>query len=300
MSEPYPFVARRPRLAMPPGACDCHTHVFTAYGQYPLQAVRAYTPSVAMTDDARRMMATLGTERLILVQPSVYGTDNACMLDVMAELGPICHGVVVLDDDVTDDELDRLHGLGVRGVRLNVATGGGRDSGALARASVAMAKRIARLGWHIQYFTDPSLLPDLVPVLADLPVAVVIDHMGKLPIAAWESHPGTRALFDLLATGRAWVKLSGAYRVGAPLGPWDNVAPLAQALHAARPDRMVWGSDWPHPQPGGSPESPNPFRPLDTGALLDLLADWVPDAAARRQVLVDNPARLYDFADVPQ
>lgn len=299
MSDRFPFKASRPGFTPPAGACDCHTHVFGPVERYPFAPSRAYVPMDALPGDARTMMDRLGLDRIVFVQPSPYGPDNRCMLDAMAEFGPAARGVAVIDESTPDAELGRLHEAGVRGVRLNIATSGDDTGEPLGARCEALARRVAGHGWHLQLFIAPDALVELEPTLKTLPVPCVIDHMGLLPPAGFRDHSGFRALTRLLDTGNCWVKLSGAYRVADSDTDFAPAAPLAQALVAARPDRLVWGSDWPHtPHHKGAPDPSDerkPYRGIDTGRLLDLLADWAPDDAVRNRILVENPARLYDF-----
>jgi predicted TIM-barrel fold metal-dependent hydrolase len=243
-------------------------------------AERGYTPPPARVQDFRAMHRVLGIERAVIVQPSVYGTDNRVTLDAIAAYGPECRGVAVVDPEIGAGDLVALHRAGIRGVRLNLSFGGlGLDS------LEAIAARIAPFGWHVQLLLDGRDLPDIAARLRALPVAVVVDHMGHMSVAHGLDHPGFRALLDLVGSG-AWVKLSGAYRVTAAGPPYADVAPLARALIAANPERAVWGTDWPHPAHDG----PMP----NDGDLLDGLLDWAPDEALR-MILADNPARLYGF-----
>jgi predicted TIM-barrel fold metal-dependent hydrolase len=275
-----------PGFVPPPGACDCHAHVFGPQDRYPYVAGRTYTPPDCPLPAYRRMLDTLGLARCVLVQPSVYGADNRLMMACLDELGAAARGVAVMSPRATDAELEALHARGVRGLRLNlIYSGGGVGLG----DAEALAARIAPLGWHLQFLVDVSATPDLRRRLARLPVPCVIDHMGHLPAAKGVRDAGFRDLLDALAEGRTWVKLSGAYRMTALADPpYDDVRPMAEALIAANPDRLVWGSDWPHP----ALHVPMP----NDGTLLDLLAAWAPDALLRRRILVDNPARLYGFA----
>jgi predicted TIM-barrel fold metal-dependent hydrolase len=275
-------VLPRPSWRAPPGACDCHFHIFGPYDRFPLDAGRHYDPPAASVAAYARMAGALGIERMVIVQPSVYGTDNACSLDAAARFGlERARVVAVLDDAVADAGLRALHAQGVRGVRFNAVSGNGLP---LDRME-ALARRIAPLGWHLQVYAEGRLLPDLAPRLAALPVEVVIDHMGGVRAAEGTAVPGFQALLRLLGTGRAWVKLSG-YRISAG-PPFADVAPFARALIAAAPERCVWGTDWPHP-------SLSDWMPED-GALFDLLGDWAPGETERRAILTDNPARLYGF-----
>ena len=299
MPERFSFTAGRPGFAPPAGACDCHTHVFGPVARYPFVPRRAYAPMDALPADARTMMRRLGLERIVFVQPSPYGADNRCMLDAMAEFGAAARGVAVIDTATGDAELRRLHDAGVRGVRLNIATAGNDTGEPLGARCEALARRIADRGWHLQLYVMPEALVELEPTLRMLPVPCVIDHMGLIPPQDCRGHPAFQALSRLLDSGNCWVKLSGAYRVANSDTDYARAAPLAQALIAACPERLVWGSDWPHPPAHRGAPDPDgeqrPYRGLDTGRLLGLLADWAPDGALRNRILAENPARLYDF-----
>lgn len=275
---------RAPRFAMPPLACDTHAHVFGPAERYPYRPNRSYTPPDATFAQYRALLSTLGVERGVLVQPSVYGTDNRLLADTLRGAGPNFRGIAVLDATASDAELEALNALGVRGLRCNLLFRGG-----VAFADVeALARRIAPLGWHLQFLLDVSRFEDLERRLSSLPVDSVIDHMGHLPAGEGPTHPGFQALLSLLRQGRTWVKLSGSYRLtGQAVTPYGDVAPLARALIEAAPDRCVWATDWPHPQ--------IPVAMPNDGDLLDQLADWIPDVETRRLILVDNPARLYGF-----
>lgn len=271
----------RPHWRPPPGGADCHCHVFGPYAAYPLSPGRGYTPPEASVEWYLAMLATLGLERTVIVQPSVYGTDNRATLAAVAAIGAArARAVVVVDDDTDAAALAAMHAAGARGVRFNLVSGNGAPREQLA----AVAARIAPLGWHLQVFTRE--LATLAPALAGLPVPLVLDHMGGVVAAAGIASPDGQALLRLL-DGGAWVKLSG-YRSSAG-APYADVAPLARALLAAAPDRCLWGTDWPHPQ------FETPDQVPDDGQLLDLLGEWAPEEAARHAVLVDNPARLYGF-----
>ncbi|NIO05072.1 MAG: amidohydrolase family protein [Proteobacteria bacterium] len=299
MTEKFSFIASPPRFVPPPGSCDSHIHVFGPAKNYPHVEGRTYTPPDALPEDAMTMLRTLGMERVVLVQPSIYGTDNSRMLDAMATFGEMARGVAVVADDVGKMELERLHAAGVRGLRLNVESVRAGEIEELTRRMSLLARSIRDLNWHLELHVGPHLLEALVPVVERLPVDVVFDHMAKIPADDVVGHPGLAAVKRMLGTGRCWVKLSGAYRVSRKGGKYTEVAQLARSLVETNPDRMVWGSDWPHTPPHGHEPvlegEITPFRKLDTGRLLDLLMDWVPDERVRKHILVDNPARLYDF-----
>ncbi len=266
----------------PPLACDCHFHIFGPYDRFPLDAGRRYTPPPAGIDEYLAMAETLGLQRAVIVQPSPYGTDNRATLDAVQRIGPrrAC-AVAVIDESFDDAALRRMAEAGVRGVRFNLVSGNGTPEDQLD----ALARRIAPLGWHAQIYAEGEKLEQLVPLLTRLSVEVVIDHMGGVPASLGTGHPQFRALLRLLDSGRAWVKLC-SYRVSSKGAPWDDVAENLTALAAAAPERCVWGTDWPHPGMSPVPEA---------GRLLDQLFAWVPDAAARRRILVENPCQLYGF-----
>jgi len=248
------------------------------------------------------MLAALGVDRVVLVQASVYGNDNQCMIDGLRILGQRARGVAVITPDITDAELKTLHTHGVRGVRLNIVSGHDRPVSNVIAEMRALAKRISHLGWHLQLFVRPDFLPDLQPIIEEMDIDIVIDHMGLVPADGYQDNRGFQTLLSMLNNGCIWVKVSGAYRVGSGESPWYGVVPMARAIVECRPDRIVWGSDWPHTPPhrGCSDDHKTvmPFRPLDTGHLLNLLAEWSPDPEIRRLILVSNPARLYDFETV--
>jgi len=286
MSETICLAPKRvfepPAFVVPDDACDCHAHVIAVGdARYPLVADRSYAPQPASPRDYLDMLDRLGMRRGVLVQVSVHGTDNRYMLAVLRGHGERLRGVAVADPAVGDAELSEMHAAGVRGLRINTLFGGGVGLETLQR----LAARIAPLGWHMQLLIDIRTLPALLPQLRALPCPCVVDHFGHQPAGLGPDSPGFQALLELVSGHGWWVKLSGAYRISAMPGH-DDVLPLARRLAAAAPDRLVWGSDWPHVAVAPMP---------DTGHLLNLLARWVPDADTRRRILVDNPAILYQF-----
>ena len=279
----------------PPGSADCHVHVIGPKTKFPLAKNRTYTPMDAPTADLAAMLKRLSLDRVVLVQPSFYGTDNACMLDCMAALAG-SRGVAVLPDDAPGSELDDLHKRGVRGLRVNIATIGISSLDAMRAAIAATAKLCARNGWHVQIFVPSAVIAPLAPTLRALPVDTVIDHFGLIAPGANGEAPDT--LVALLESGKVWVKISGAYRIAQdPADP--RIDPLARRLVAANPERAVWGSDWPHTprhdlrKPGEAEELP--FQDIDTKGLLTLVPRWLGEDALVKRVLVDNPASLYGF-----
>lgn len=281
----------------PPGTTDCHTHVAGPRERYPMVSPRAFTPKPATPETMRAMMDRVGSDRIVLVQFSVYGTDNTCMLDGLKTLGDCARGVAVPPADMAGGDLDAMHAQGVRGIRVNLNTTGLNDP-ALARERLATTVRqCERNGWHIQLFTTPAVISALEADLTGLPVPVVFDHFGLLsPV---ERGGNTEAIIrSLLESGRGWVKVSGTYRLSDPNAK-VAIRGLARDLYQANPDRIVWGSDWPHsPHHAGVAEADPaelPYRDIDPADMLDTIRQWFDDPAEWRRILVDNPARLYDF-----
>lgn len=276
-----------PRAAdfTPPAlACDCHAHVFGPLDQYPMVPDRLYTPPEASLADYNYLLETLGFQRGVIVQPSVYGTDNRATLEATVSDLEKFRAVVVVDGSVSEDQLQNYHQQGARGVRCNLLFSGDKAMQDVRR----IAERIAPLGWHLQVLLDVSTFPDLYRVFSELPVQTVFDHMGHFAAAKGVGDPGFQDLLRLMSDGTAWAKLSGAYRfTGLAQTPYGDVVPIAQALTKANPQQVVFGTDWPHPH--------IPVAMPNDGDLLSELRDWVPDAAQRAAVLVDNPARLYGF-----
>jgi predicted TIM-barrel fold metal-dependent hydrolase len=287
-----------PRFGVPPGSCDCHVHLFGPFDRYPLDRARLYTPDPALASDLFAMLDGGHVARAVLVQPSAYGTDNRCMLDAMAENPQRLRGVVVIDAATPVSEVERMHALGARGTRLNLATFGGVSSAETARRVEALAATIAPLGWHLQMFVSLDIIAAIAPLVRRLPVDVVFDHMGLALAARGDAQPGFAALVDLMQSGRVWVKLSGPYRVSDDVYGNALVTAIARALIAANRDRVVWASDWPHigPHPhhtDGEPPQAD-YRRIDYGRLLSTFAEWAePDDIAR--ILVRNPEKLYGF-----
>lgn len=278
---------RRPKVRLPPLACDCHAHIAGPKSVYPYSPRRIYTPPDALLPAYLGMLGTLGVERAVLIQPSVYGTDNRAMLDAMAQAGDRFRGVAVVDDAVTDADLEKMHAAGVRGVRINVVDVA-EDKGVIPMASLRrLAERIKPLGWHVEFLMHADEFPDLDAQFADFPVDIVLGHLGYMRTDKGLGAPGFQALLRLMRTGRCWVKLTGPYRISVGGIPYSDVTPFAHALIDAAPQRVIWGTDWPHVMVKSA-------MPND-GVLCDLLLDWVPDETIRRKVLVENPAKLYGF-----
>ena len=273
---------RRPGFAVPRGSCDCHSHILGPEAAYPYVPNRSFTPPDASVPQYLAMLAALGVERAVIVQPSVYGSDNRRTADAVREIGlDRARGVAMVDATVGADALRALDDAGIRATRFITTASGGPSLDDLP----AVARAVAEFGWHIEMYVPPAIWPDLLPVVASLPVTVVFDHMAGLPADTGADDPTLRAILDLIEKDRAWVKLVG-YRNSRGY-PYADVAPLAKHFADAVPERCVWGSDWPHTYiPGHMP---------DDGELFDLFAAWVPDDARRKRILVDNPAILYRF-----
>ncbi len=283
------------RYSPPPGACDCHVHVFGDAARYPFAPGRRYTPGTASVDALSALHRSLGIERTVVVQPSPYGTDNACTLDAVEQMGARARAVAVIDPGLDDDALDALHRRGVRGVRINLETEGTRDPAIAGRALRSMAARVQAWRWHVQVYADIETIAALANDIRRLSTPLVVDHFGKTVASLGASHPPFRSLLGLVGDGFAYVKLSAPHRVSDAPDCGDAGA-LARALLAANDERLVWGTDWPHP--GGArsdPASIEPFNDIDDTRALDRLAQWAGSGQRLQRILVDNPARLYDF-----
>jgi predicted TIM-barrel fold metal-dependent hydrolase len=285
---------------LPAGAVDCHTHIHGDPEKFPMFAGRVYTPESASPEEMAALHKALGVQRVVIVTPSVYGTDNAATLFGIKARGADARGVAVIDDKTSDAQLDAMNEAGIRGIRVNLATVGTSDP-AVARSRVQSAiDRIKARGWHLQIYTDLPLVAAIKDLAAASPVPLVFDHFGGARAALGVEQPGFADLVELVKSGKAYVKISGAYRAST-LGPdYSDVVPLAKALIAANPDRIIWGTDWPHPDsvtPAGKKLTDlTPLLQIDDGRLLNQLAVWAPDAATRRKILLENPVRLYGFA----
>jgi len=273
----------RPSWKVPVGACDTHAHVIGDGVKYPFVATRSYTAPEATEAQYLAMLDGQGIDRGVLVQVSIHGSDNRLTAEVVARHKDRLRGVAVCNADVTDKELRDLHEAGFRGLRINVTVGGGVGFDVMDR----LAERIQPMGWHLQFLINPERLIEAAPRLARMKLPVVIDHIAGIPHKQGTAHPAFKTLLGLVKDGNTWVKLSGAYRATGDLVGYADTLTMPQALIAAAPDHMVWGSDWPHV---------HIYTPMmKTGPLLDLLARWAPDEKARTRILVDNPAKLYGF-----
>ncbi len=285
--SPGPLPPTTPKLKLPPGACDTHVHVLGPYDTYPMSPERSYTVPEAPVGKLAEFLDVMGTDRVVIAHVTAHGTDISVTLDAIAALGERARGFAIVAPDVSDPELKRLNDGGIRGTRLTPLFGAEVTAETLAET----ARRIAPLGWHLVYApSGAEQWLDLAPRLGALPCDVVIDHM------AWRGYtldgglgqPGFRALIDALATGRVWLKLAAPHRYSTAAAPYPDLAPYVAAVIEARPDRMIWATDWPHVRVWDAP------MPSDAD-LVDWILDWRLDDATRHRILVDNPAALYGF-----
>ena len=284
---------------VPAGACDCHTHIHGDPEKFPFFAGRVYTPELASPEEMTALHNALHIERVVIVTPSVYGTDNSATLFGMKARGATARGVAVIDDKTSESDLNTMGQAGIRGVRLNLATGGVSDPAVGRPRFQAAVERVKNRNWHIQLFTNLAMISAIKDLVAASPVPVVFDHFGGAQAGLGVEQPGFADLTELVRSGKAYVKISGAYRASKVAPDYADAAPLARALIAANSDRVVWGTDWPHPDsvtpPGRKTTDVQPLFQIDDGRLLNQLPVWAPDAAIRKKILVDNPAQLYGF-----
>jgi len=282
---PFSSGTRRPYLIAPANACDCHMHIYDS--RFPPSPHWKKRPPEANVDAYRLFQKRIGTTRTVVVTPSTYGIDNRCTLDALEQIGSTARGVAVVDMDVSDDELKRLDSLGICGIRINFVS---PQSWGVTTVEMleTLAKRVSDFGWHVQILMTGDQIVTMEGILHHLPIPIVIDHLARIPQPAGVDHPAFRSMLRLLHNANTWVKLSGAYmdtKVGPP--GYDDVTKVAQRFIEAAPERMVWGSDWPHPT-----ESEKP----DDAVLFDLLSKWASDEATINKILVENPAVLYGFS----
>jgi len=287
-------------FAVPADACDCHTHIHGDMREFPMFGGRIYTPEPALPDEMAQLHKALRMRRVVIVTPSVYGSDNSATLWGMKARGNDARGVAVIDDKTPESALDEMARAGIRGIRINLATGGAQpDLGAARKRFQDAVERVKGRGWHVQMYTTLPVITAIKDQVMAAPVPVVFDHFGRAEAALGTGQPGFSDLTELLRSGKAYVKISGAYRISKQAPDYPDAAPIAKALIAANPERIVCGTDWPHPNsdplPGYGAMDVRPYTRIDDGRLLNQLPVWAPDAATRKKILVDNPARLYGF-----
>jgi D-galactarolactone isomerase len=282
MQVPNSSGTATPKLSAPDNACDCHMHIYDG-GRFPPPRPQSRMQPNACVPDYRLLQQRIGTRRVIVVTPAAYATDNAVTLDALAQLGTAARGVAVVPPSISDAELKQMDDAGVRGIRFtqfdpNTAT-------TTMDMIEPLARRVQALGWHVQIHLRADQIAAAEDMLTRLPGTVVFDHLGRLTPPEGLEHPAFRIIRRMLDGGRTWMKLSGAYFFGGP-PDYAEAGKVARAYIAAAPERMVWGSDWPHPTETEKP---------DDAVLLDLLGDWTLDDASWRRILVENPAKLYRF-----
>ncbi len=284
---------------VPDGACDCHTHIHGNPDKFPFFSGRVYTPEMALPEQMTALHKALHIRRVVIVTPSVYGTDNSATLYGMKARGAHARGVAVIDDKTPESELDVLGRAGVCGIRLNMETVGTNDPSIGRQRFQAAVERVKSRNWHVQIYTNLTIISAIKDLVTATPVPVVFDHFGGARAELGPQQPGFAELVELVQSGKAYVKISGAYRVSGLAPDYTDVVPLARALIAANSERIIWGTDWPHPNSdtplGQKPTDVNPLFQIDDGHLLNQLPMWAPDPEIRKKILVCNPARLYAF-----
>ncbi|MEJ8574006.1 amidohydrolase family protein [Microbaculum marinum] len=284
LCQPPRTTATPPKFRAPAGACDCHSHIFGPAEKYPFVKDRSFTPPDASCESYDAILKALGCDRAVIVQASVYGSDNSRLTDAIAEMGADrVRGVAMIEATASEQHIQGLHDAGIRAARFITTARGGPRVDQLPE----IAARVAPFGWHLEAYMPSREWVDLLPVLAGIPVPMVFDHLGGVPADAGADDPVVKGILDLVDKDKAWIKLTG-YRNSSAGFPYADVAGLARTFVDRAAHRCVWGSDWPHTAVEG--------RMVDDGQLFDLLADWAPDPSVRKRILVDNPAELYDFA----
>jgi predicted TIM-barrel fold metal-dependent hydrolase len=283
-AEEVPFSAgtERAHTPMPPNAADCHHHIYDH--RFPVDPHAQLKPPDAVVADYRLLQKRLGTTRNVVVQPSTYGTDNRCLLDALAQFGANARGIVVVNTGVTDDELKRLHGQGVRGIRFNLVQAGATTVDMVE----PLSHRVNELGWVVKIHMLADQIVNIADLLNRLPSPILFDHMARIPGPVGVAHPAFRVVSGLLGKGRTWVDISGAY-IDSKVGPptYADTGAIIAGFAKEAPERMLWGTDWPHPTEKVKP---------DDALLYDLFANWVPDERTRTRILVNNPEALFGFA----
>jgi predicted TIM-barrel fold metal-dependent hydrolase len=282
---------------VPDGACDSHTCIVADPAQFPLAASRGYTPESASLDEMRAMHRALHIQRVVIVQPSFYGTDNSCTLDIIKQLGPQTRGVALIDDNISNEELDRLHRGGICGIIFDAGGARLQQPEDVRQRFKTAVERCHGRGWHIEFH---GKLPDIEALQNELmasPAPVLFDHFGGAQPSLGLDQPGFDALLKLVHSGKTYVDVSAPYRVSKQAPDYPDVVPIAKAIIAANPERVTWGTGWPHPtqMPGRAMTEPTPLMQIDDARNLNLLATWTSGSAQLKLALVENPARLYGF-----
>jgi len=284
LNQPPDPNPKKPKLKVPPGACDTHIHLFGPAGKYRFASDSPYTSQDALPETQIALQDTLGLSTAVIVSPGGYGSDYTMLADVLAKYPKRFRGIALMPDDTPSSEFDRLGKLGVRGLRMISAKRGGH----LPHFNKETAARAHEHGWHVQFYPHGTDIIDYADKLLSLPNDIVLDHFASIPVAGGVDQPAVKAVMKMLDSGRVWLKLSGPMRCTTEPPLYPSVAPLARAFVKHAPERMVWGSDWPHVNMNNRP------MPND-GDLLDLMLDWVPDAGTRDRILAHNANVLYGF-----
>ncbi|MGA3188364.1 MAG: amidohydrolase family protein [Bryobacteraceae bacterium] len=284
-------------FAVPSDACDCHTHIIGDAHKFPFFPGRTYTPEMALPQEMAALHRALHIKRVVIVTPSVYGTDNSATLYGIKARGANARGIAVIDEKTPEKDLDAMAEAGIRGIRLNLTTGVQTDAAAARQRFTAAMERIKGRDWHLQIYINVAVITGIKDLVFAAPEPVVFDHFGGIEAGRGPEQPGFADLVDLVRAGKAYVKLSGAYRASKQAPDYADVAPFAKGLIVANPDRVIWGTDWPHPNTAASahPTDVTPRLVIDDGRLFNQLQVWAPDPQIRQKILVDNPARLFGF-----
>ncbi len=285
---------------VPRGTCDCLTHIYGDESRFPMASGRTYTPELASIEEIKALHRALHVDRVVIVQPTIYGTENSCTLDAVRQLGHRARGIAVVSEDTPARALDEMSANGVCGIRINLETVGLTDPRiARHRFEVAVEQVRGRRGWHIQIYTRPSILAAIEDLLHSCPVPIALDHFAGVQANGGMNEKGFDIVLKLLEAGKAYVKLSAPYLASRLAPEFPDVTPLARTFIAANCEQILWASNWPHPNAGrGENRKPTeviPLRKVDDGFILNLLLQWAPDAGDRKKILADNSARLYGF-----
>jgi predicted TIM-barrel fold metal-dependent hydrolase len=286
-----------PDFEMPLGACDCHVHVIGPYSQYPMVSDRVYTPPECGLEKLQSYLQQHKLSRVVLIQPSFYGTDNTYQLLVAQEMGDRARAVIVIDQATSDQELANMVSMGAQGVRMNLSTGGIDDPEIAGQQLIRLAERIKDFGLHIQIYSTPQIFASIAKTIYSLAVPVVFDHFASVMAAGFKSLPELPIILDLLRSGNIYIKLSGIYRISDAAPNYSEVKELAQLYADTNSDRILWASDWPHTNTiAGIPATQvTPYRIVDDHKVLQLLAEWIPNPQDRIKALVTNAEHLYRF-----
>jgi predicted TIM-barrel fold metal-dependent hydrolase len=284
---------------IPPHACDCHTHSYGDPQKFPLSPQHVNTPEGTLPEEMSALHRALHIERVVIVTPSAYGADNSATLYGMKARGATARGIAVVNDKTPDSDFDTMYREGIRGARIISGVSGPTDPAAARPIYQSASVRFKSHNWHIQMYINLAVISNIKDLVHAWPMPTVFDHFGGVQAELGLQQPGFADLLELVRSGSTYVKISGAYRASTKAPDYPDVAPFAKAFIEANPDRILWGSDWPHPDStpfaGRKPSDIMPLYPIDDGRLLNQLPIWAPDPAIRKKILVDNPARLYGF-----